>query len=609
MNKKINYSKELLFNNPNLVAVSNSEQFVFDTDNQFLYLYPLNIIDYIKAYKQNKPIKLVVKNFNSKHCNMIIDFVENKMFNDDSINKCVELEIKFVSDNFETINKLFGYLIEKNIKIVLNFKSIDCITDYSWCLKYANFIKISMEDINGFNKNFKLFKTFKKSYQQLLFAKIYLNKQQIDNYYGFVKKLKSVGFDYVLFSKILLQKDQENVKLDYSVSQKLHELKYKLEDANFKVKLVKDLSTLYYPLFMLDERNSKTCYASKVCNYLINEKLYPCATKQILDDNVLLESDYGKEYIGKKCLDCASIFENDYINEILKHNFKELKFKSRDFFINHVGIGTFKFKQNYDKIQTCFSMGQNLIDCNLAYNNGKTLKAISKYIKKRKKQLFLYCKIYKQVEQVCDIEKQVDEYLKIFKVKKLNLVSIHSLDILKIDFLDAYKELKRLKDIGKIEHIGACNLDKNQLIELLNNGIDLFSFEGVYNIVCKYYETTEVIEICSKNNIKFIAYQPFVMGKLDFKNNDLLVNLSQKYNKTIEQVLLNYYIKHKGLYVLVKSTNSKHIVENAGYDFYIENEDYNKLDQLNKTKIFDVDFDGDGNKIYHLSYNEVKNGV
>lgn len=598
--------KQLLFNNPNLVAVSKNEEFVFDTDNQFLYLYPLNIIDYVYSLKNKKPIKLVVKNFCTKDYDKILDFINNKMLSNNETNRCVELEIKDENQDWDIVKNLFDFMFRKDVKIVLNFKSCLHLKDYIKVSEYVNTFKFSINDCQEFNKSLKNIKNFNKNENQLLFAKIYLDQNQTRDYYCFVRKLKKLKFDYVLFSKQLLSEGKANVKIDSCIKFILFSIKHLLEDNNFKIKIVKDLTKLYYPLFTLDERNTKKCYASQVCNYLIDGKLYPCATKQILKHNVLIDDIKSKKYIGIKCLDCASIFENDYLDKILKHDYNELKFSESTFMqIHPLGIGTFKFKSNYDQIQNNFIMGQNLVDCNLAYNKGKTLRHLVRYINREVTKPLLYCKLYKAIYQISDIELQINEYLKILNVKSLDIVTIHSLDILKgVNLVEVYKELQRLQDVGKIKYLGLCNTNKEKLEQILNSDIKITTFEGVYNLFCKYYEICGILEVCKTHNIRFIAYQPLLMGKFDLKYNELLKELAEKYEKTIPQILLNYYILHKNIIVLVKSSNIKHIIENSNYDFYINDADYFKLDEIGNKRNFEVDFNDGVNKVYLLSYKE-----
>ena len=55
--------------------------------------------------------------------------------------------------------------------------------------------------------------------------------------------------------------------------------------------------------------------------------------------------------------------------------------------------------------------------------------------------------------------------------------------------------------------------------------------------------------------------------------------------------------------VLVKSSKLSHVIENSNYDYYIQESDYLKLDNVNMDKEYVVD---SNNKVYLLSYGEIK---
>lgn len=101
---------------------------------------------------------------------------------------------------------------------------------------------------------------------------------------------------------------------------------------------VKDISTLFYPRFELDERNSRRCYACMMKPYLYKSYILPCKVKKVMDKldgwNVeIINGDNNENIIsqcGLSCDDCASIFENDILYEIekiiKKHESSELNF-------------------------------------------------------------------------------------------------------------------------------------------------------------------------------------------------------------------------------------------------------------------------------------------
>ena len=130
-------------------------------------------------------------------------------------------------------------------------------------------------------------------------------------------------------------------------------------------------------------------------------------------------------------------------------------------------------------------------------------------------------------------------------------------------------------------------------------------FEGVYNLECKINENIGILNYCKKNNIEFVAYQPLRRNRTQLKNYDLLVELSQKYNKTQNQIILNWIMKEKKINVLIKSTNCDRIDENIkSLDFEMEENDYKRLNDFKNEEFENIKIDwdnvGDGISIDQL---------
>ena len=91
---------------------------------------------------------------------------------------------------------------------------------------------------------------------------------------------------------------------------------------------------------------------------------------------------------------------------------------------------------------------------------------------------------------------------------------------------------------------------------------------------------SEMISYCKENDIQAIAWSPISRGRIF--SNDLMINLAEKYNKTIAQVVLRWHIQ-KGVIPIPKSSNENRIKENIGvFDFEISTEDIIKIDLLNE---------------------------
>jgi len=148
----------------------------------------------------------------------------------------------------------------------------------------------------------------------------------------------------------------------------------------------------------------------------------------------------------------------------------------------------------------------------------------------------------------------------------------------------------------KAKSLGLSNSNLEQLKEV-NEQYPISIYEGIYNLECKLNEDIGIIDYCKANNIIFCAYQPLRRNRTANRNYPLLVELASKYNKTQNQIILNWIIKEKGLNVLIKSTNIERIDENIeAIQFDMNKEDYDKLNTF-RAKEFDevkIDFEGKG---------------
>ncbi|MCI9039494.1 MAG: aldo/keto reductase [Clostridia bacterium] len=267
-----------------------------------------------------------------------------------------------------------------------------------------------------------------------------------------------------------------------------------------------------------------------------------------------------------------------------------------------LGIGTFRIdltqkEDSMNALIESFKLGQNYIDTSHLYENGKVMSFIGEFIKKvGRDKFFITTKIEPTVEKITDIEEQLNRYLEIMDIDYVDCLMLHSVIFTKLSLIDTYKEMNRMIELGKAKSLGLSNSNLEQLKEV-NEKYPISIYEGVYNLECKLNENIGIIEYCKDNNIIFCAYQPLRRNKTANRNYPLLVELSEKYNKTQNQIILNWLIKHKKLNVLIKTTNSSRINENINsLNFTIDMEDYNKLD-LFKAEEFDkivIDWEGKG---------------
>ena len=267
-----------------------------------------------------------------------------------------------------------------------------------------------------------------------------------------------------------------------------------------------------------------------------------------------------------------------------------------------LGIGTFRIDLNekessMNALIVSFNLGQNYIDTSYLYENGKVMAFIGEFIKKvGRDKLFITTKIEPTVEKITDIEEQLNKYLEIMNIDYVDCLMLHSVIFTKLPLIETYKEMNRMIELGKAKSLGLSNSNLEQL-KKVNEQYPISIYEGVYNLECKLNEDIGIINYCKDNNIIFCAYQPLRRNRTANRNYPLLTQLSKKYNKTQNQIILNWIIRQKKLNVLIKTTNSNRINENINsLNFEMDIEDYNKLD-LFRAEEFDnivIDWEGKG---------------
>lgn len=258
-----------------------------------------------------------------------------------------------------------------------------------------------------------------------------------------------------------------------------------------------------------------------------------------------------------------------------------------------------------------YEQGQNFIETSYIYAGGQTMKFISEFLKKiERNKLFITVKIENFIEKVEDIEEQLDKYLNILGIDYADSILLHTPKASKIPLEESYRELKRLVNIGKSKNVSASNLNINQLKMIVEElDIELFSFEGLYNLECKQNEDVGILDYCKEHNILFINYQPFRRNRTANHNYSLLVELANKYNKTQNQILLNYYVKEKNIIPITKANKIEHIklnLEALGFD--MEQQDYQRLNDF-RCEEFDkleVDWEDEGGIPIYKFANQVE---
>ena len=245
--------------------------------------------------------------------------------------------------------------------------------------------------------------------------------------------------------------------------------------------------------------------------------------------------------------------------------------------IPSIGFGTYKLGEEQevrDKVKLALKLGYRQIDTASFYGNEEGVgKGIAESGVDRK-DIFLVTKLWNDEHGYEETINAFNKSIKRLGVDYLDLYLIHWPNKLNSEtwraFEDLYKE-------GKVRAIGVCNFKIGHLEELKKTAKIMPMVNQIEIHPCKTQK--DMIEYCNKNNIQVVAWGPIMRGKIF--SLPLMLELSEKYNKSIAQITLRWHIQN-GVIPIPKSSNEERIKANIDiFDFDISSEDIKKIDELN----------------------------
>lgn len=144
--------------------------------------------------------------------------------------------------------------------------------------------------------------------------------------------------------------------------------------------------------------------------------------------------------------------------------------------------------------------------------------------------------------------------LRRLKVECIDLYQFHWPDP-RVPFEDSVGELARLREEGKIRHVGLSNVSVEQL-RTAQKIVPIVSVQNRYNISDRASE--DVLQVCEQENIGFLPWAP-LMGR-----NSKLESIARAHNATPNQVMLAWLLWRSPVILPIPGTSSiKHLEENV----------------------------------------------
>ena len=261
--------------------------------------------------------------------------------------------------------------------------------------------------------------------------------------------------------------------------------------------------------------------------------------------------------------------------------------------IPSIGFGTFQIPADgstYTAVKKALNYGIRHIDTAVAYFNEQEVGQAIKDSDAQREDVWITSKMWLQDYAYEDAKKSIKTTLKKLDTDYIDLYLLHQ-PYGKVT--EGWKAMEEAKDEGLIRSIGVSNMTP----KLWNKFVPEFeSLPSVNQVEFNpYFQQNELREILAKNDVKIEAWAPLGQGNATLLNNEVIINLADKYDKNPGQIILRFENQEE-IIVFPKSTHDERIKSNMDiFDFKLTSDEIEQIRQLDTGKgIHDPDAEGVG---------------
>lgn len=252
-----------------------------------------------------------------------------------------------------------------------------------------------------------------------------------------------------------------------------------------------------------------------------------------------------------------------------------------------IGLGTWTFSNDEaeEAVYVAIKNGYRLIDTAQYYGDEVGVgRGVRKAIKEgliKREDIFVTSKIYASSNHSAAIDKTLNN----LDIEYVDLLLIHQPGY---DDKGLYQTMEKYYKEGKLKAIGISNYYTKEAID------EVLTYAEVIPAVIQnenhiYYQNNELQEYVKEYGIIIESWYPFGgRGHTDENfNNETIVKIANKYNKTSAQIILRWQIQ-AGYIAIPGSKNPDHIKENISiFDFELSDEDMEEIYNINKMKRYE----------------------
>jgi diketogulonate reductase-like aldo/keto reductase len=250
-----------------------------------------------------------------------------------------------------------------------------------------------------------------------------------------------------------------------------------------------------------------------------------------------------------------------------------------------LGFGVFQITDPAEcerSVVEAIQTGYSHIDTAASYQNEEAVGRGIKQSGVTREKLFITTKLWIQSNGYEGTLRAFENSLKRLQLDYLDLYLIHQ------PFGDVYGEWRAMEEMyqqGKVRAIGVSNFPPDRIMDLMiHNKITPAVNQIEVNPFQQQIETQKFLQ---ENRVQVEAWAPFAEGRNNIFQNEILLSIAARHNKSVAQVILRWLVQ-RGIIALAKSTRKERMLENISvFDFELSAEDMAAMTTLDtKTSSF-----------------------
>lgn len=241
-----------------------------------------------------------------------------------------------------------------------------------------------------------------------------------------------------------------------------------------------------------------------------------------------------------------------------------------------------KNEKYIDALVYTLEKGSNFTEIALGYGHGQSLALLKQAIDKSKvarEDIFLTHSLYpRDLPSIEVINQDIASFYEVMETDYADSTLVTQGLIMQFGEKATYSLLRNLLETGRTRYISLSNASPSWIKTIKQEFGDKFvAHEGHLSYEVRAVQDKGIFEACKDLNVKNIIWRPLRQNRTLQHNWKLLVELSEKYNKTQNQIILNW-ICSLGFSPMIMSASKSHIDENlAAIDFQMSIEDYQRM--------------------------------